>query len=142
MVSSAQFDPRNLQRDDLDVTRSREVTSTRASFASTLDRLVQRMSTRRAEPESGDEELADWFTRDLVVVAVRPRPGVQVSAEDAVDLAPGVRVAAHPAFTGRVRVTSASDATRDVLAAPPVPPLFAENQTADASTARPGRRTR
>ncbi|QAY72074.1 hypothetical protein ET445_00730 [Agromyces protaetiae] len=121
VVSTSEFDPRTVVQDDLDPTAlpEREV-ATRGggeSPKSTLDRLMRRVGTRRAEP-AGGSEIADWFTIDVEVTAVRPRDGVEVDPVRTVEIADGVRVRPHPGLQATLRLTHASDATRDLGAAP------------------------
>lgn len=120
VVSTEEFDPRPLGRGDLEVGAALEVAGVRAAPASTLDRLLQHVATRRARPQPAGEPVADWYTRDLAVVSVRPRPGVAVTPHAAVALAAGVRLAPHPTLRATVRLDGSPDATRD-LAVPPLP---------------------
>jgi pimeloyl-ACP methyl ester carboxylesterase len=125
IVSTEEFDPRSLAQDDLDVTTAlRVVASVRAVPKSSLDRLLHRVGTRRARPETADDEpAADWFTRDLQVTAVRPGAAAEIAADKTIELARGVRIAAHPRLRATCLLTSSADATRDLVVAP-VPELL------------------
>jgi len=119
ICSTEEFDPRTLEQGDLDITAELRPSGVRAAPKSTLDRLLQRIGTRRARPEGGDgEATADWFARDVQVVSVRPREGVAVAEGASVEVAAGVRLASHPSLRATVRLSSAPDATRDLQVAP------------------------
>ena len=120
VVSTEEFDPRTLEQDDLDVAADLRTSGVRGGApTSTFDRLLNRATTRRARPQAcAGEAAADWFTRDIPVVSVRPRPGVAVRNAAYVEVASGVRVAPHPTLRASVQLTDALEATRDVAVAP------------------------
>ena len=124
IVSTEPFDPRPLEQDDLKVSAPpRHEVSTRDGAQdrapqSSLDRLLNRVATRRARPQSSGEATADWYTRDLTVVSVRPRPGVEVTNDAVAELGAGVRVKPHETLKATVELATATDATRDLSSAP------------------------
>ena len=129
IVSTEEFDPRPMEQDDLTSasTRGRDGRPVKAPARdlpkSTLDRLLRRVGTRRAKPQSTGEATADWFTKDLTVVAVRPRPGIAISRDLPGHLSTDVVVQPHRTLQGTVELMTADDATRD-LASAPVPECF------------------
>ena len=125
IVSTDQFDPRSLAQPDLEVSAPlRTAGSVRgAGPVSSLDRLLDHVGTRRVTPVGAGDSRADWFTVDVQVVAVRPRPGVAIPSDHEALVAPGVRVAAHPSLRGTVQLSGAPDATRDLSTAPVPGPL-------------------
>lgn len=79
IVSTTEFDPRTLEQDELDVTSPEAVTrsaerSTAPSLpTSTLERLVQRVNTRRISPKpAATERVSDWTVVDTYVTVSRP----------------------------------------------------------------------
>lgn len=121
IVSTEQFDPRPMEQADLDVSappRSSTREVERSAPASTLDRLLRRVGTRRAKPQSSSEAAADWYTQDLTVVSVRRRPGITTRADEPSDLGAGVVVQPHPSLKATVELTTADFATRDLASAP------------------------
>jgi pimeloyl-ACP methyl ester carboxylesterase len=124
IASTEPFDPRPLEQDDLEVSApprrevsTRDGTQDRAPQSS-LDRLLNRVATRRARPQSSGEATADWYTRDLTVVSVRPRPGVEVTNNAVAELGAGVRIKPHETLKATVELATAADATRDLSSAP------------------------
>lgn len=124
IVSTEPFDPRPLKQADLEVTAPpRRELSTRDGSKdrapqSSLDRLLNRVATRRAKPQSSGEATADWYTQDLTVVSVRPRPGVNVTNDAVAELGAGVRIKPHATLKATVELATAADATRDLSSAP------------------------
>lgn len=125
IVSTEEFDPRPMEQEDLEVTapatRSAPPsgwTAAQQPPTSTLDRLLRRVGTRRAKPQASGEAAADWFTKDLTVVSVRPRPGVATNSDEPTLLGAGVVVQPHPSLKATLQLTTADDATRDLAAAP------------------------
>ena len=141
IVSTEQFDPRPLEQGDLDVSapaarsaeRTREA-GERALPTSTLDRLLRRVGTRRAKPQSSGEAAADWYTTDLTIVSVRPRPGVATRSDQPALLGAGVVVQPHPSLKATLELTTADDATRDLSTAPVPEGLQGEGTSAFALT--------
>ena len=125
IVSTEEFDPRSLAQADLDVQAPLRADRglRQVGPMSNLDRLLQHVGTRRAKPVGAGDSSADWFTRDVQVVAVRPRPGVEVASDRSVEVAPGVRVGPHPTLRATVQLSGAPDATRDLSVAPVPGPL-------------------
>ncbi|HET7475279.1 MAG TPA: caspase family protein [Dermatophilaceae bacterium] len=80
IVSTSEFDPRSLQQDELDVsapavaTRSLPTLPSLPSMpTSTLERLVQRVTTRRVGPRpAANERISDWTVIDTFVTVRRP----------------------------------------------------------------------
>lgn len=80
IVSTTEFDPRTLQQEELDVTAAAVATRSSSSVrsmpslpTSTLERLVQRVTTRRVGPRpAAAERIADWTVTDLFVTVRRP----------------------------------------------------------------------
>ncbi|WP_347353655.1 caspase family protein [Intrasporangium sp.] len=123
IVSTEEFDPRPMTQDDLAVSAPtpREAVGTRGASgipASTLDRLLRRVGTRRARPQSAGEAAADWYTADLTVVSVRPRAGARTRPDAPTQLGAGVVLQPHPVLRATVELTTADDATRDLSVAP------------------------
>lgn len=119
IVSTEQFDPRNLQQEDLDISaRPRALVGVRGTPGSSLDRLLLRVGTRRARPQSAGEVAADWYARDIQVVSVRPRARAACAPDKSVEVAPGILLAPHPTLRATVQLTDSMEATRDVAAAP------------------------
>jgi hypothetical protein len=131
IVSTDEFDPRTLAQLDLEVSAPLRSGSTvrGAGPMSSLDRLLDHVGTRRAKPVGASDSRADWFTVDIQVVAVRPRPGVAITSGRTVEVAPGVRIAPHPSLRATVQLSGAPDATRDLEAAPVPGPLHEAGTT-------------
>lgn len=125
IVSTDEFDPRTLAQPDLEVSAPLRAGATvrGAGPMSSFDRLLDHVGTRRAKPVGADDSRADWLTVDIQVVAVRPRPGVAITSDHPVEVAPGVRIAPHPNLRATVQLSGAPDATRDLGAAPVPSPL-------------------
>ncbi|MCD5341536.1 caspase family protein [Arthrobacter sp. AK04] len=119
IVSTEDFDPRSMEQRDLDVSAgTRAASGVRGAPRSSLDRLLRRVGTRRAQPQTAGEAVADWYTRDLMVVSVRPRAGAACAPDKSAEVAPGVTLAPHPTLRATVQLSAALDATRDLAAAP------------------------
>ncbi|GAA3688440.1 hypothetical protein GCM10023081_27230 [Arthrobacter ginkgonis] len=118
IVSTEAFDPRSLQQGDLEVSAGPRAAVRGRGPRSSLDRMLTRVGTRLIRPLEEGEATADWYTRDIQVVAVRPRAGVSCASDKDVQVAPGVTLAPHPSLRATVQLTAAPDATRDLAAAP------------------------
>ncbi|HET8989353.1 MAG TPA: caspase family protein [Humibacillus sp.] len=131
IVSTEEFDPRSLAQPDLEVSAPLRVDRglRQVGPMSSLDRLLHHVGTRRAKPVGAADDRADWLTRDIQVVAVRPRPGVAISSDSTVKVAPGVRIDPHPSLRATVQLSGAPNATRDLSVAPLPSPLHEAGTT-------------
>ncbi len=117
IVSTDQFDATLLEQEALDVSVDRSERATRGfERMSTLNRLMRRVQMRDAgsEPE-GNEAYADWNASEIGITTVRPLESVQVpEAGKTAPLGAGVTVVGHASLKARARLTTASQASRDL----------------------------
>ncbi len=125
LVSTAEFDPTLLTQEKLDKPRAPKTRDVRKSRNSTLNRLMNRVTSRDIGEEEV-EEVDEWVTSEIAIVTVRPREQVAVSNEKTVTLGARVVLESHPSLRAQARLTNGSQATRDV-GTHILPPLLREN---------------
>jgi pimeloyl-ACP methyl ester carboxylesterase len=127
IVSTAEFDATLLQQDKLDLPVTRSLTRSAGHKGGTLNRLMNRVTTRDIgrEPES-DEVCDDWVTSQVQFTTVRPQGAIALESEKAVLLGAGVTLEPHPSLRANVRLTTVPQSTRD-LGNDMLPPILREN---------------
>lgn len=140
IASTEEFDPRLLEQGSLDAPRVSR--ATRGAALGSLDRLLQRVTTRDFVTGGATTRLADWMTSQIAITTIRPLDTVAVpAAGPAVPLAQGVTLEPHPSLQARARLTSAPEAARD-LHALTLPPSLLDDPAASQpflfSTSRSG----
>ncbi len=125
IVSTAEFDPTLLLQSKLDKPQRRTTRSLRPRSTSTLNRLMNRMTTRDIGLEEETETVDDWVTSQVNITTMRPLETASLTPNHDVALGQQVTVAAHPRLTAKARLVSAPEQTRS-LGEPPLPPLLRE----------------
>jgi pimeloyl-ACP methyl ester carboxylesterase len=127
IVSTAEFDATLLQQDKLDLPPTRSVSRSPSRGQGTLNRLMNRVTTRTLgrEPES-DELCDDWMTSQMQFTTVRPQETIALQSDRSVPLGAGVSVEPHPSLRATVRLTTVPQSTRD-LGNDILPPMLREH---------------
>jgi pimeloyl-ACP methyl ester carboxylesterase len=127
IVSTAEFDATLLQQDKLDVPVTRSVNRSASRGRGTLNRLMNRVTTREIgrEPES-DEVCNDWVTSQVQFTTVRPQTAIALQSEGVAALGAGVTLEPHSSLRANVRLTTVPQSTRD-LGNDILPPILREN---------------
>ncbi|MEM7016325.1 MAG: caspase family protein [Pseudomonadota bacterium] len=114
IVSTEPLDGTLLQQGELDIAVDKEnVSGTRGdSLNNPLSRLMGRMQTRAMKFGGPPAALADWVTSERMITVVRPLEAADVS--QASRLSDNLRLQAHGSLKATARLTSQSEATRDV----------------------------
>jgi hypothetical protein len=117
IVSTDESDATLLQQEDLPVTVIFGVNKGVRAIApmSTLNRLMQRVQTRRFSSEpAGKEAFSDWRSTEISFTTVRPLEAADIAKPgQRVSLGQGVTVLGHPRLQARARLTSVPQAARD-----------------------------
>ncbi len=125
LVCTAEFDPTLLTQEKLDKPRAPKTRDATGSRNSTLNRLMNRVTSRDIGEEEV-EEIDEWVTSEIAIVTVRPPNGVGLSSEVPVSLGANVVLESHPSLKAQARLTNVSQATRDV-GSHILPPILREN---------------
>jgi pimeloyl-ACP methyl ester carboxylesterase len=81
----------------------------------TLNRLMQRVITRKLSNKADDEEnYDDWIATQVTFTIVRPQAAAVVSTEAPVALGRGVTLQPHPTFKAKASLTTINQSTRDL----------------------------
>lgn len=122
IVSTAEFDPRLLSQDKLDKPKS---TTRGVAKGGTLNRLMNRITHRDFDVEEADA-IDEWMTSQVTIVTVRPQDAATVQKDAPTSLGAGVTLQPHQYLNATARLSTVSQATRDVRAQV-LPPLLQEN---------------
>jgi pimeloyl-ACP methyl ester carboxylesterase len=127
IVSTAEFDATFLQQDKLDLPPTRSVSRSPGRGKGTLNRLMNRVTTRTLgrEPES-DELCDDWLTSQVQFTTVRPQEAIALQTDRSIPLGAGVTLEPHPGLQATARLTTVPQSTRD-LGNDLLPPILREN---------------
>ena len=105
IVSTDEFDPKPLLQKRLDAA------------------ILPEMSMKDVELEDETPPPGDWITSQVSIVTVRPQKSTAITAEAAAPLGSGVTIQKHPGLQATARLTTVSQATRD-LGAQVLPPIL------------------
>lgn len=123
IVSTDACDATLLEQDALDMPRQTKATRG-AGPSSTLNRLMRQAQTRDISDRPEDEQrYADWTASEISITTVRPLGTIPVPRSGAaLMLGAGVLIAPHPALEASARLTTVSQAGRDLgnLLLPPI----------------------
>ncbi|NJN88566.1 MAG: caspase [Leptolyngbyaceae cyanobacterium SL_7_1] len=122
LVSTVEFDARLMEQGKLDTARSRDVTRG-SGKGSTLNRFMNRVQARDLEVAGAEDQCDDWMTTSITFTCVRPLDTTAIApSRDAVDLGSGVTVQPHPGLKAEARLSTITQATRDLgsLITPPI----------------------
>lgn len=122
LVSTVEFDARLMEQGKLDTPRSRDV-SLGSGKGSTLNRFMNRVQAREIEVAEAEDQCDDWVTSSITFTCVRPLDTVPIApSRNAVDLGSGVMVQPHPGLKAQARLSTITQATRDLgnLITPPI----------------------
>jgi pimeloyl-ACP methyl ester carboxylesterase len=123
IVSTDECDATLLEQDALDLPRRTKATRG-AGPSSTLNRLMRQAQTRDLSDRPEDEQrYADWTASEISITTVRPLGTIPVPRSGAaLTLGAGVMIAAHPALEANARLSTVSQAGRDLgnLLLPPI----------------------
>ncbi|MBE9117676.1 caspase family protein [Lusitaniella coriacea LEGE 07157] len=122
IVSTAEFDATLLEQDALDLPFGSKAVPKRGK--GTLNRLMSRTRSRvlRSKPES-EVEYDDWIGTQIGIATVRPLETTPIPQETPITLGQGVTVQGHPQLNAKARLTTVTQATRD-LGNDLIPPLL------------------
>lgn len=112
IACTSEFDARLMQQPALDLPRPEP---TRSAIRGGLNRLLQRVQTRRLGEEDAGS-LDDWSAASVVFTTVRPPESTPVPAAGSppAKLAGGVKLHGHPKLRAKARLTAAPTASRDL----------------------------
>lgn len=115
IVSTEACDATLLEQEALDLPRQAKATRS-AGPSSTLNRLMRQAQTRDLSDRAEDEQrYADWTTSEISITTVRPLGTIPVPRSgNALTLGAGVTIAPHPALEANARLTTVSQAGRDL----------------------------
>ncbi|HEY0602361.1 MAG TPA: caspase family protein [Herpetosiphonaceae bacterium] len=115
IVSTDACDATLLEQDALDLPRQTKATRGTGP-SSTLNRLMRQAQTRDLSDRAEDEQrYADWTTSEISITTVRPLGTIPVPRSgNPLTLGAGVTIAPHPALEANARLTTVSQAGRDL----------------------------
>jgi len=127
IVSTAEFDATLLQQDKLDLPLTRSASRGPSRGRGTLNRLMNRVTTRKLSAGPEEDELCDdWVTSQVQFTTVRPQTAIALQSERSVSLGAGVTLEPHPSLNANARLTTVTQSTRD-LGNNILPPLLRDN---------------
>ena len=125
IVSTAEFDPTLLLQEKLDKPQRQVTRSHRPRRLSTLNRLMNRVTTRDIGAEEETETVDDWVTSQVTLVTTRPQEAARITPDRSVSLGQQVVVQPHPRLSAKAKLANTAAETRG-LGAPLLPPLLRE----------------
>ncbi|AVH74355.1 nSTAND1 domain-containing NTPase [Nostoc sp. 'Lobaria pulmonaria (5183) cyanobiont'] len=125
IVSTSEFDARLLNQAELDPSRTNDADrgiDRGLIHKSTLNRLMNRVYDRAAKSETPAEYLEDWITTQVTITTIRPLDKTPISDINPNDLGSGIRLQPHPSLKANTRLTSVSQASRNLgnIILPPI----------------------
>ena len=111
IACTAEFDASLMVQDGLELPRIQ--TRSIPKRSSTLNRLIQRVSTRDIGAADIDE-VDEWMSSQVTVITTRPQDEVAIAQEIATSLGVGVTLQPHPGLQASARLTTVSQSTRAV----------------------------
>ncbi|MBH8577025.1 caspase family protein [Nostocaceae cyanobacterium CENA369] len=125
IISNQEFDSRLLTQDKLDAPRpiSRNIESANQS---SLERLMDRTQNREIRAKSQAVRFDDWYAEEIIITTVRPLESTPVSQQKEQQIGVEVKLQPHPSLVANVRLTTTSQASRD-LGNKIVPPILRED---------------
>jgi ABC-type branched-subunit amino acid transport system substrate-binding protein/uncharacterized caspase-like protein len=116
IVSTDEFDARLLTQKTLGASRKsdKEKGAERGILnPSTLNRLMNKIQTREWE-DAEPEKYEDWLTKQVTITTVRPLDKTPVSKTESKDLGSGVKLQPHLSLKANTRLSSVSQASRNL----------------------------
>ena len=131
IVSTAEFDATLLQQDELEapsVSHRGTKSVPAGGRRSALNRLMKRTGFRALSDAPEDEAFYDdWVSSQLAVLTVRPLDSTPVPRNKNAPLGAGVSLEPHPGLQAKVRLSSMSQASRDLDNHTLLPPILTDD---------------
>ena len=114
IVSTAAFDARLLEQPKLDLPRIKPEPEEETRSVHPLDRLMRHIQWRDIGSGSEFDTADTWITSQVTITTVRPQNAVPISVAKEALLGFGVKVQPHQGLQAQVRLTTVTQAGRDL----------------------------